>query len=259
MATTRLFLTSVVIVAAYAGLGPSLLSSVLGFLALLAAISNLYDFSRRLSSALGTGEILDALAEHLAIFLQRPVVVLMEETGQSPEIQSKVGDGTRPLDTDIGRIWPVLADEMLYSNHWTYIRLQTSQAAKGAVAVFGDRLTDEPSGQAKNLCDQASVAIDRTRLVEDLEQTRLISETEQLRSALLSSVSHDLRTPLASIIGSTTSLLEYGDSFSDTDPQGPAVDGGGGGPEAGSSYPESPRQCDPVFTPRGCHYDLRAS
>lgn len=261
-----LFLTSVVIVAAYAGLGPSLLSSVLGFLALnylfttphytfevaddgdvatlvfflvtaaitgnlaarmrremekrrtsLAAISNLYDFSRRLSSALGTGEILDALAGHLAAFLQRPVVVLMEETGKPPEIRSIAGGGTMPPATDIRRIWPVLADEILYSNHWNYIRIQANQAAKGAVAVFGDRLADEASRQAKNLCDQASVAIDRTLLVEDLEQTRLVSETEQLRSALLSSVSHDLRTPLASIIGSTTSLLEYGDSFSDTD------------------------------------------
>ena len=42
-----------------------------------------------------------------------------------------------------------------------------------------------------------------------------MSETEQLRSALLSSVSHDLRTPLASIIGSTSSLLELGESFSE--------------------------------------------
>jgi two-component system sensor histidine kinase KdpD len=46
-----------------------------------------------------------------------------------------------------------------------------------------------------------------------------VSETEQLRSALLSSVSHDLRTPLASIIGSATSLLEYGPSFSEENRQ----------------------------------------
>jgi two-component system sensor histidine kinase KdpD len=39
-------------------------------------------------------------------------------------------------------------------------------------------------------------------------------ETEQLRSALLSSLSHDLRTPLASVIGATSSLIEYGESFS---------------------------------------------
>jgi two-component system sensor histidine kinase KdpD len=61
------------------------------------------------------------------------------------------------------------------------------------------------------------MALDRIRLAADLEQAKLISETEQLRSALLSSVSHDLRTPLASIIGSATSLLEYGEAFSPGD------------------------------------------
>lgn len=67
----------------------------------------------------------------------------------------------------------------------------------------------------RSLCDQAAVAVERTMLVSDLQEARLVSETEQLRSALLSSVSHDLRTPLAGMIGSVTSLLEYGASFSD--------------------------------------------
>jgi two-component system sensor histidine kinase KdpD len=49
--------------------------------------------------------------------------------------------------------------------------------------------------------------------VTELEQAKLVSETEQLRSALLSSISHDLRTPLSSIIGSSSSLMEYGDSI----------------------------------------------
>jgi two-component system sensor histidine kinase KdpD len=62
---------------------------------------------------------------------------------------------------------------------------------------------------AIGLCDQASVAVERTQLVDSLREAQLDSEFERLRSALLSSVSHDLRTPLASIIGSTTSVLEY--------------------------------------------------
>jgi two-component system sensor histidine kinase KdpD len=86
----------------------------------------------------------------------------------------------------------------------------------GLVAIQGE-LDSEQMDSVQSLCEQAGVALDRTRLVEDLEETRVVYETEQLRSALLSSVSHDLRTPLASIIGSTTSLLEYGDSFSPED------------------------------------------
>jgi two-component system sensor histidine kinase KdpD len=63
-------------------------------------------------------------------------------------------------------------------------------------------------------CDQAALAIERALLAEDIEETRILSETEKLRSALLSSISHDLRTPLVSIIGSATSLNELNDSLS---------------------------------------------
>jgi K+-sensing histidine kinase KdpD len=48
---------------------------------------------------------------------------------------------------------------------------------------------------------------------QDMAQARVLAETERLRTALLSSVSHDLRTPLASIIGSATSLLSYGAEY----------------------------------------------
>jgi two-component system sensor histidine kinase KdpD len=48
---------------------------------------------------------------------------------------------------------------------------------------------------------------------QDMAEARVLAETERLRTALLSSVSHDLRTPLASIIGSATSLLSYGAEY----------------------------------------------
>jgi len=51
---------------------------------------------------------------------------------------------------------------------------------------------------------------------QDMAQARVLAETERLRSTLLSSVSHDLRTPLASIIGSATSLLSYGAEYDET-------------------------------------------
>ncbi len=66
------------------------------------------------------------------------------------------------------------------------------------------------------LAGQAAVAIERGRLVREMEQARLLTETERLRDALLSSVSHDLRTPLASIIGAVTSLLSYGATYDET-------------------------------------------
>jgi two-component system sensor histidine kinase KdpD len=57
------------------------------------------------------------------------------------------------------------------------------------------------------LADQVAATLERTLLVEGHEQARLETESERLRTALLSSLSHDLRTPLASIEGAASSLL----------------------------------------------------
>ncbi|MDP1930563.1 MAG: DUF4118 domain-containing protein [Gammaproteobacteria bacterium] len=58
------------------------------------------------------------------------------------------------------------------------------------------------------------LAARRTRLLTDLAQERMEKETELLRSSLLSSVSHDFRTPLTAMIGATTTLMEMGDTLS---------------------------------------------
>jgi two-component system sensor histidine kinase KdpD len=59
----------------------------------------------------------------------------------------------------------------------------------------------------ETLADQAAVAVERTILVADIETARVATERERLRSALLSSLSHDLRTPLVSILGAASSLI----------------------------------------------------
>ena len=59
------------------------------------------------------------------------------------------------------------------------------------------------------MCQEISLALERVRLANALEQSRVQAETERLRNALLSSVSHDLRSPLAAIIGSASTLLAY--------------------------------------------------
>ena len=59
------------------------------------------------------------------------------------------------------------------------------------------------------------MAIERALLAHDIEQAKLLSERERLQAVLLSSISHDLRTPLASILGSASSLLEEGGNFNE--------------------------------------------
>jgi two-component system sensor histidine kinase KdpD len=72
-----------------------------------------------------------------------------------------------------------------------------------AVAV----LTSAIAGRAR---DQARTALERARLAEEVNTARAAAEAERVRNTLLASISHDFRTPLASILGAATSLIDYG-------------------------------------------------
>jgi two-component system sensor histidine kinase KdpD len=73
------------------------------------------------------------------------------------------------------------------------------------------RLRDPAQRQLLDaLVDQAAVAFDRAQLARRTEQARVEVEAERLRTALLSSLSHDLRTPLGTIEGSASTLLDAG-------------------------------------------------
>jgi two-component system sensor histidine kinase KdpD len=86
----------------------------------------------------------------------------------------------------------------------------------GVVAIIGldseqegTLLTPDQRRLLDSLSDQTALAIERLKLTEEMDQARVAAETEKLRTALLTSISHDLRTPLASILGSATSLKAY--------------------------------------------------
>jgi two-component system sensor histidine kinase KdpD len=105
---------------------------------------------------------------------------------------------------------------------WWFLPLRAPQ--QQTLGVIGLKLPaandalDEGQRQlARTMAEDIAQALLRTRLVADLQAERLASETERLRSALLSSVSHDLRTPLAGIIGAAESLDSYGATMDEAD------------------------------------------
>lgn len=98
-----------------------------------------------------------------------------------------------------------------------YFPLSTSD---GVVAILFLRKVAPERSQTEtfrrlveSLCRIAAIAMERTLRKLELENVRILTQTEKLRSALLSSISHDFGTPLASIIGSATSLLSYGQTY----------------------------------------------
>ena len=93
-----------------------------------------------------------------------------------------------------------------------YLPLATPERVLGVVGLRPepvDRFSDPAQRQLlESLLGQAAVALERTALAEEKRIVHLEYEAEQLRTSLLSSLSHDLRTPLASIEGAASSLVE---------------------------------------------------
>jgi two-component system sensor histidine kinase KdpD len=96
------------------------------------------------------------------------------------------------------------------------LRLEVGDRELGAVALWP--LTGEPSfgpdrRSLQALLELGAVAIDRARLAGEVAEATVVAEKEGLRTALLSSLSHDLRTPISTILASATGLLDHGSRF----------------------------------------------
>src|SRR5262249_25339178 len=98
-----------------------------------------------------------------------------------------------------------------------FMPIRTGRGPVGVVGLGSERegpmLTPDQRRLLDALCDQAALAIERVNLAQDLDRARLTAETDRLRSALLTSISHDLKTPLASILGAVTSLRAFSKSY----------------------------------------------
>ena len=104
--------------------------------------------------------------------------------------------------------------------HALYVPLVSPQGSVGVLALrpieLGRFNAPDQRQFLETLASQIALAIERDRLAEQAQKVLVQAEAERLRSSLLSSVSHDLRTPLAVIAGASSSLLESGDSLGQT-------------------------------------------
>ena len=93
-----------------------------------------------------------------------------------------------------------------------YLPFNTPQGVIGVLGIClrkgTESLTADEESLLNTLVSQAAIAIQRANLAEQSRHMELMRQTEKLQSALLSSISHDLRTPLVSITGTLTTLQE---------------------------------------------------
>jgi len=96
-----------------------------------------------------------------------------------------------------------------------YLPLPGARETFGVLAILPDPegriFAPEQQHLLEVFAGQTALAIERTLSQRAAEETRVNMQTEQMRSSLLSAVSHDLRTPLASITGAASTLRSQGD------------------------------------------------
>lgn len=192
-------------------------------------IENLYDFSRRVVATVSLDDTLWAVVSHVASTLGCHAMVLMPAAAGKLEISSAFPPEDRLEGDDrvaAERAWqqgrPAGWEEPeSEGGNWLFIPVRTASGLLGLLGVtFEDkrqRLSPEHRRLLDAVVDQTAMAIERSKLAIDIEEARILSETEHLRSALLSSISHDLRTPLVSILGSATTLTNLGDRIAAKD------------------------------------------
>ncbi|HLI11603.1 MAG TPA: sensor histidine kinase KdpD [Alphaproteobacteria bacterium] len=182
------------------------------------ATAELFAFSRKLAATGDLDDLLWAFCYQVASMLKVRVVVLLPEksgaiavrAGYPPEDELDDGDIAAAKwswdhNQAAGR-----ASNTLPGAKRLFLPLRTGRGIIGVLGIDRDRpgplLTPDERRLLDALADLAAVAIERIRLVADMDEARIFAETERLRSTLLTSISHDLKTPLASIIGAGTTL-----------------------------------------------------
>jgi two-component system sensor histidine kinase KdpD len=190
------------------------------------AVELLYAFSRKLASVGTLDDVLWATAYQTALMLKVRVVLLLPEDGS---IVVKAGYPPEDILDEAD----VAAAKWAWQNNRSagrgsdtlpgakrlFLPMRTGRGAIGIIGIDSDKpgplLTPDQRRLLDALIDQSALAIERVRLVEDLERAKRTAEADRLRSALLTSISHDLKTPLAAVLGAAGMLRDLSGALSD--------------------------------------------
>jgi two-component system sensor histidine kinase KdpD len=178
----------------------------------------LYAVSQACASAGETYEVVRVAARRLAeVFEGQVAIFLPHEDGKLrvafPGDAAFAGD---PKELSVAqwcldRAQPAgLGTATLPGSVALYLPLLISRGAVGVIGISpgGGPLDSERLHLLEAFANQIALAVERTNLAAEAQAALLQAETERTRSSLLASVSHDLRTPLAAIAGSSSTLLQ---------------------------------------------------
>lgn len=181
--------------------------------------ATLHTLSRQLASARGVDKLLEISVKHIEAVFNSEVLALIPEDRQ---LKVRVGgrgslsakeQGVAQWVFDMGQVAGFGTDTLPFSDS-IYIPLQASHEIIGVLRVHPLQkkyyFTPEQMHLMEACANQTALAIEVDRLQEKTKQSELQTETDRVRNALLQAVSHDLRTPLAAIMGFASTLMEMG-------------------------------------------------
>jgi two-component system, OmpR family, sensor histidine kinase KdpD len=189
------------------------------------AMRRLYEFTKRLSGLATIDAVAEGAASEIHASLGRPVVVMLGHDDDDlaltaawpPEDALDAAAMTaarwayshnEPAGADTGTL-PIVP--------WYFVPLRIGTKTLGVAGVAkekdGPPLDSEARALLDTLVEQTAAALERASLAREMVSAKTATETERVRNTLLASVSHDFRTPLSSILGSATSLIDYGDKL----------------------------------------------
>jgi two-component system sensor histidine kinase KdpD len=187
---------------------------------------SLYAFSRKLAGTATLDDVLWATAYQIALMLKVRVVLLLPEdgaltvkSGYPPEDQLDKADLAAAHwawdnDRPAGR-----GSDTLPGAKRLFLPMRTGRGAIGVIGIDDDRtgplLTPDQRRLLDALVDQGALAMERVLLVEDMDRVKRSVESDRLRGALLTSISHDLKTPLASVLGAASTLRDLASGLTD--------------------------------------------
>jgi two-component system sensor histidine kinase KdpD len=181
--------------------------------------ATLYDLSRELGNATTAEQVVAVVTRHLGAAVSGEAAMAPADLADGPEALSfpehplfadpRTRDASRWVhawDTPGGLGTAEFADLPLL-----LLPVRAALQRHGVVAIRGEALTGLGVADRRTLellTRHAALALERLTLAGQREEAEVAIEAERLRATLLSSISHDLRTPLASIEGAGTTLLE---------------------------------------------------